>query len=314
MCEGRAQLNWMDNPMDIDEMRASFPCAGDEEAPLCDTPVQCTAGYRTCGQCPHESYTLDNWREQMCDVGLLKQCAGDHCTCGAPGPGCSVGEWSEWSACDVPCGGGVQQRARDVARDAGVAPEACAYAASQSQSCNSRPCQPVDCVVGEWSAWGACACGEDAATPTQARTRPVLQVAVDGGAECPATTEQRACESGSCSTPCQVSEWGAWGSCSAPCGGGVTTRSRTVLVEGSGACSEALTEDAACNEAACPVSTFLVHGGCHARRSAAGVLAWCRWRRSAWLYWWLVGSCCRCCYWCWWCCLLHRLSCTCDSG
>lgn len=46
---------------------------------------------------------------------------------------------------------------------------------------------PVDCVVSDWSAWSACI------NDTQTRTRTILTAPANGGAACPALSEQQSC-------------------------------------------------------------------------------------------------------------------------
>lgn len=58
------------------------------------------------------------------------------------------------------------------------------------------------------------------------------------------------------STPvdCVVSEWGEWEECTSPCGGGTTSRARTVITPPSGggkSCSGCLNEIKGCNKQAC---------------------------------------------------------------
>ena len=70
-------------------------------------------------------------------------------------------------------------------------------------------------------------------------------------------------EGGVCSTPtpvdCQVSNWSAWSACSASCGGGTQTRTRSVLVqpENGGANCPVLTESRQCNTQPCTVDQDL---------------------------------------------------------
>ena len=117
--------------------------------------------------------------------------------------------------------------------------------------------QPVDCVVGAWSAYGACSatCGGG----TRVRTRPVLTPAAYGGAACPALVESEACNTQPCAVDCVVSDWSTWSTCSATCGGGTQTRTRTVLTppsNGGLACPADFTETQACNTQACPTYTW----------------------------------------------------------
>jgi subtilisin-like proprotein convertase family protein len=112
---------------------------------------------------------------------------------------------------------------------------------------------PVDCQLGNWSAWSSCdvSCGGG----TQFRTRPVLVQGANGGLPCGPTIEYRACNTQVCPVDCQVSAWGPWSACDASCGGGQQFRTRTVITpaaNGGQACPN-LIEYRACNSQACPV-------------------------------------------------------------
>lgn len=115
---------------------------------------------------------------------------------------------------------------------------------------------PVDCEVGAWSAWGACS--ETCGGGTQTRTRAILTPPANGGAACPALSEAQACNTQPCegepSVDCVVDVWSAWGACSAPCGGGTQTRTRSVLTPAAngGAACPTLGETQACNTQDCP--------------------------------------------------------------
>jgi hypothetical protein len=112
---------------------------------------------------------------------------------------------------------------------------------------------PINCVVSDWSAWGACTatCGGG----IQTRTRTIITPAQNGGAACPVLTETRACNENPCPIDCVVSDWSAWSTCTATCGGGVQTRTRTVITpaQNGGAACPVLTETRACNENPCPI-------------------------------------------------------------
>jgi hypothetical protein len=72
------------------------------------------------------------------------------------------------------------------------------------------------------------------------------------------------CDGGSCGLAavepinCGVSDFGDFGACSAPCGGGEQTRERTIITDVScgGEACPSLSETQACNEQACPVLTL----------------------------------------------------------
>lgn len=115
---------------------------------------------------------------------------------------------------------------------------------------------PVDCAVSEWREWSSCsaACGGG----TQTRTRTVVQAPRDGGAACPELVESRDCNTDGCVVDCEMSAWSAWGECSATCGGGTTTRSRTIVVQpaNGGAACGATSDTRACNPEPCYTVSF----------------------------------------------------------
>jgi len=96
---------------------------------------------------------------------LVKTCGDIKCPIN-----CEQTGWSEFGKCTKECGGGVQQRSRNVVQRALYGGEACA-ANSETQQCNVQSCD-VDCVLGEWGAWMPCskACGGG----TQERMKPVM--------------------------------------------------------------------------------------------------------------------------------------------
>lgn len=110
---------------------------------------------------------------------------------------------------------------------------------------------PVDCVVSAWSAFSACsaACGGG----TQTRTRTVVTPAANGGAACPVLEEMQSCNEQPCPVDCVVSDWSEWGTCSATCGGGTQTRTRTVVTPAAfgGAPCPAMSEYQSCNTQPC---------------------------------------------------------------
>lgn len=58
---------------------------------------------------------------------------------------------------------------------------------------------PRDCIVGSYGSWGKCTkyCGGG----TQVRTRPILYKAKYGGADCPALSQTRVCNTHTCTNP-----------------------------------------------------------------------------------------------------------------
>jgi hypothetical protein len=115
---------------------------------------------------------------------------------------------------------------------------------------------PVDCIVSDWSSWSQCT--KVCAGGIQTQTRIVLQPASGGGAVCPSLSRTQSCYAEVvCSFDCQLSDWSPWSTCSASCGGGTQTASRTIVtppVNGGAACPPPtdLTKSQACNSQACP--------------------------------------------------------------
>jgi len=91
----------------------------------------------------------------------------------------------------------------------------------------------------------------------QAKTRDVITKAKNGGKGCDSVQEERPCHTGSCDRNCKLSDWSEWSPCTMACSGGVTERSKKVLVpiRGQGKCPKLSNpdrfEDAKCNKQAC---------------------------------------------------------------
>ena len=156
--------------------------------------------------------------------------------------------WSAWTACDVTCGGGTQNRSYTVIMPQVGAGSPCVKT-PLTQSCGTTAC-PEDCIVS-WSAWTACdvTCGGG----TQNRTYTIASPKVGSGAECVTTPLTQSCGPTACPEDCIVS-WSAWTACDVTCGGGTQNRSYTVITPQVGAgspCVETpLTQS--CETTACP--------------------------------------------------------------
>lgn len=165
---------------------------------------------------------------------------------------CEVGEWSEWTMCNVTCGGGAQSRTREIKQRPRFGGDACPRL-EEEQACNTQEC-PFDCKVSEWSGWSNCSewCG----TGMQERHRDILRYPAPKGAACPNVTEVRKCELRPCPADCEVGAWSAWSECSAECGpGGRRNRTRRIKThpKHGGEKCPALVEEKDCFEKSCPV-------------------------------------------------------------
>jgi len=115
-------------------------------------------------------------------------------------------------------------------------------------------CPPIDCTYGEWDQWTTCpvSCGG----AQQTRTRQINRTAADGGAACPPNlaNETRNCNTQCCAIPCSWTVWGGFSQCTATCGGGQQTRTRTMTppVCGGTTCPEPNSETVDCNTQCCP--------------------------------------------------------------
>jgi hypothetical protein len=164
---------------------------------------------------------------------------------------CELGEWTEFGACDVTCGEGLQTRTRAVLVEPANGGAPCG-ATSEDRLCALDPCDG-DCEVSEWTDWSACS--EECGVGTQTRTREVVVEPIGAGAACPALTDSRECTDGPCPVDCELSDWSEWGECDAPCDGGEQVRTREVVVEpvAAGAPCGERTERRPCNTQICVV-------------------------------------------------------------
>jgi len=102
----------------------------------------------------------------------LKKCNLDPCPVD-----CKLGAWNGYSKCSAQCGGGVQQRLRDVKVPAKSGGKPCDET-SQTRSCNSQACEK-DCELGRWTQWGHCS--KDCDGGTQKRQKFIAEQAQGEG-------------------------------------------------------------------------------------------------------------------------------------
>jgi hypothetical protein len=181
-----------------------------------------------------------------CDDALedKKKCKKKDC----PVP-CTVSDWDDWSACSATCGDGTMTRERTVTADAQHG-GAC-VPLQESDDCKDKEC-PVPCKMGDWDDWSDCSkqCGEG----TRTRTRSVAVESKYGGKCEDAKEATEKCKKKDCPVPCELSDWEEWTACSATCGDGTMTRTRTVITEAQhgGTCPK-LEDSDDCNKGPCPV-------------------------------------------------------------
>jgi hypothetical protein len=67
---------------------------------------------------------------------------------------CQLHTWSGWSKCSAKCGGGVQQRLREVKQAMRYNGKPCG-ATSETKACNAQACEK-NCELGSWTKWSLC--------------------------------------------------------------------------------------------------------------------------------------------------------------
>jgi len=93
---------------------------------------------------------------------------------------CKVSAWSGWSKCSAECGGGVQQRLREVERASKYGGKPCGET-SETIACNAQSCEK-DCDLSEWTKWSWCS--KDCDGGTRKRVKFVKH-GPEGAGKCP---------------------------------------------------------------------------------------------------------------------------------
>lgn len=194
-----------------------------------------------------------------CEGGLtqLEGCTspGDCCTV----KHCKWGQWSDFSACSVTCGGGYKTRDRQVVQSPSCGGKLCeALPMAESVPCNMEECSALGCVDGVWGNWGPwTGCSAECGGGTSSRERCIHTQAnyCGTGVEGP-MSEYRSCATTPCSAEkvdCEFGEWGAWGDCSCSCDG-VRDRTREIAVyaqKGGKPCTGPIKQFEPCNRGLC---------------------------------------------------------------
>lgn len=175
------------------------------------------------------------------------------------------GDWQEWAPCSVSCAGGETFRRREVRRMANECGTPAQGDDREVKFCNTDvPChQAQDCLFSAWREWNVCSASCDG---VRMRKRNIAEYGHGGGLFCvgptieiaPCNPDYRQERPAGCSlaepVDCILSEWSMWKECSATCGGGETTRSRTILQHpkhGGFGCQSALMQVAECARSSC---------------------------------------------------------------
>ena len=167
---------------------------------------------------------------------------------------CQVSNWSNYSECDQPCGGGTQLRTREITMYPNTTGEQCPIL-FDTRMCNDFSCTAEDCIMGSWNDWSSCSntCGDT----NQSRERQILH---DGSKHnCSNLSQTRPCNNPQCPRNCEVTPWSDWSACNALCGGGHQHQTRYIKVyaENGGTCTEPLINERPCNTEPCPVDCEL---------------------------------------------------------
>merc|ERR1719235_555197 len=128
-----------------------------------------------------------------------RDCATVHCPID-----CVMDQWSGWSECTAPCGGGTHERGRGILTPAVYGGKSCLTTA-ESGECNMDSCDQ-DCVLSDWTAWGPCSkscLAKSTWLPgTQTRSKSIAEPTVGAGF-CPEPHTEMRFERQSCNNfPC----------------------------------------------------------------------------------------------------------------
>lgn len=158
-------------------------------------------------------------------------------------------DWSDWSQCTVPCGGGSQNRSRVCSGHS--CSGYCDGRNFEARTCNDDCC-PVNGTWSDWSDWSQCpvTCGAG----LQSRYRNCTEFTCGGYCDGP-DSETQPCNSHCCPLNGTWTDWTDWIDCSVTCGGGTQNRSRTCRGHQCGGFCEGMDlETRSCNDDCCPVN------------------------------------------------------------
>merc|ERR1719311_2006272 len=134
-----------------------------------------------------------NFETELC---AMKSCNQQPCPVD-----CRLKIWSGWSKCSAECGGGVQQRLREVKRAMAHGGKPCG-AVSETKACNAQACEK-DCELSSWTKWSTCSKDCDGGTK---KRQKFIKVEPLGSGECadewsPKRLQYKACNMKRCKVP-----------------------------------------------------------------------------------------------------------------
>lgn len=162
-------------------------------------------------------------------------------------------EEGSWSACPVSCGGGTQSKT-SKRRDKFFTSIECDDL-TETKSCNTMAC----CSETTTSAtsWTSCSASCDGGT----QTRTVTYKSKYDGRICKTEKETQSCNTiACCSDATSTTTYTDWTTCSASCGGGTQTRTKTVTSNINNSVCESKTETQSCNTMDCCSDTTTAYG------------------------------------------------------
>lgn len=244
------------NGQDCGPRNSSKPCE------LGPCPVDCQwtewEPWATCSKSCNGGVTSRKRSEKTAALNNGMPCHGasrEDAPCNVEGCAvdCVWDVWSDWSSCDVTCGGGLRRQHRQVKTEPKWGGAQCPPPGNRSESCNEQSC-PVDCCWSSWTAFSLCSKSCDSGT--MSRTRAKQPTEAYGGVPCVGDSEEsNFCNTQGCPRDCQWQAWSQWTECSKKCGGGKIKRFRDVSVtrkNGGEKCVGLFEQEADCNVEECP--------------------------------------------------------------
>ena len=171
-----------------------------------------TDGHDVCKDCPTGKYAREAHTQcSVCPAGEYQSAVGNHtcitCEAGKYGeveemescPHCPAGKYQDLPGQGVciecPSGKYTAHDKQGHCDECG----SCDWTEDQDGRSACVP-HPIDCIMGDWNAWGGCSATCDAGYRT--RERPVTRQDTCGGIPCTATLETKACFLETC--PCET--------------------------------------------------------------------------------------------------------------